>query len=78
MEPTLKKSIVEYIIGKRNQLVLVGNPITLSIVYEAARTSKNLLEALRNGELDRVSHALNEKRIAVSRYESVIGSSWDL
>ena len=78
MEPTLKKSITEYIVGKRDQLILVGNPVTLSIVYEATRTSKNLLEALRSGDIDKVSSALNEKRIAVTRYERVIGSSWDL
>jgi hypothetical protein len=78
MEPIVKKSLVEYISGHRKILTLVGDPLFISIVYEAANTSRKLLLALREGKIDEVSRALEQKREAVSRFERVTGQNWGL
>lgn len=78
MEPIIKKSLVEYISGRRDTLVLVGDPIFISIMYEAVATSKKLLLALKEGDIDGVASALEQKRIAVSRFERVTGQNWGL
>lgn len=78
MEPIIKKSLVEYISGRRKTLTLVGDPVFISVVYEAANTSRKLLLALREGRIDEVSSALEQKRIAVSRFERVTGQNWGL
>jgi hypothetical protein len=78
MEPIIKKSLVEYITDRRTKLTLVGNPTIVSIVYEAAIASKNLLLVLHEGNIDEVSIALEKKRIAVSRFERVTGQTWGI
>jgi hypothetical protein len=78
MEPIIKKSLVEYISGRRKTLILVGDPVFISVMYEAANTSRKLLLALREGRIDEVSSALEQKRIAVSRFERVTGQNWGL
>lgn len=78
MTPELKKIIAEYIIGVRSELTLVGQPTVLAVVAEATRTSKRLYESLEIGDVDRVSAALESKRLAVSRYEKVFGVDWGL
>jgi hypothetical protein len=78
MTPELKKIIAEYIVGSRRELTLVGQPVTLAVVAEASRASKALYESLKAGDVDRVSTALELKRLAVSRYERVFGIDWDL
>jgi len=78
MEPIIKKSLVEYISGRRKTLTLVGDPVFISVMYEAANTSRKLLLALREGKIDEVASALEQKRIAVSRFERVTGQNWGL
>lgn len=78
MTPELKKIIAEYIVGVRRELTLIGQPTTLAVVAEAARMSRRLYESLEAGDIDRVSAALESKRIAVSRYEKVFGVDWGL
>jgi hypothetical protein len=78
MESIIKKSLAEYISGRRKTLTLVGDPVFISVMYEAANTSRKLLLALREGKIDEVSNALEQKRIAVSRFERVTGQSWGL
>jgi hypothetical protein len=78
MEPIIKKSLVEYISGRRKTLTLVGDPVFISVMYEAANASRKLLLALQEGKIDEVSSALERKRIAVSRYERVTGQNWGL
>jgi len=78
MEPIIKKSLVEYISGHRKTLTLVGDPVFISVMYEAANTSRKLLLALREGKIDEVASALEQKRIAVSRFERVTGQNWGL
>ena len=78
MTPELKKIIAEYIIGVRRELTLVGQPTTIAVVAEAAKSSRKLYETLETGDVEKVSTALESKRLAVSRYERVFGIDWDL
>jgi hypothetical protein len=78
MTPELKKIIAEYIIGARRELTLVGQPTTIAVVAEAAKSSRKLYETLETGDVEKVSTALESKRLAVSRYERVFGIDWDL
>jgi hypothetical protein len=78
MEPILKKTLVEYITGKRREITLVGHPISISIIHEAARASRDLFISLKEGDIERVSLALENKRVAVERYEKVTGTPWGL
>ena len=78
MEPIFKKSLVEYISGSREILTLIGDPSLISIIYEAANTSRKLLLALQDGKIEEVSRALEQKREAISRFERVTGQSWSL
>jgi hypothetical protein len=78
MAPELKKSIAEYVIGERKEVTISGSPLVVSVIYEAARASRNLMLALKNGNIDSISSAIEEKRVAVSRYEKVFGADWNL
>lgn len=77
MEPKLKKALVEYIVGRRS-LTLVGNPQVLAVVYEAAKASRELVEALNSGDIDRTTDAVENKRCAVERFERVTGKVWGI
>ena len=48
MEPELKKSILEYVLGKRKKLEISGPPRLVATLYEAIESSRNLLEDLRD------------------------------
>jgi hypothetical protein len=78
MEPILKKTLVEYITGKRDQVTLVGHPVSIAIIHEAARASRELFLSLAEGNIDKVSSSLEKKRVAVERYEKVTGTIWGL
>jgi hypothetical protein len=78
MEPILKKTLVEYITGKRDCVTLVGHPVSIAIIHEAAKASRELFLSLNEGSIDNVSSALEKKRIAVERYEKVTGTHWGL
>lgn len=78
MTPELKKIIAEYVVGHRRELTLIGQPAMLAIVVEATRASRTLYESLASGNIDRVTFALESKRLAVSRYEKVFGVDWGL
>lgn len=78
MEKIIKKSLVEYITGARKELVLIGHPLSVAIVYEAAQASRKLYVALQEGDIDSVKSAIELKRSAVDRYERETGDSWGL
>lgn len=78
MEPILKKAIAQYIYGSLTEITFVGDPIFISLLKEATESSKNLMLALREGNLDKVNIALQNKREAVLRYEKVTGNPWGL
>lgn len=77
MEPNLKKALVEYITGQRS-ITIVGKPQILAVIYEAARTSKLLREALDSGDIEATILAVENKRLAVERFERITGHTWGL
>ena len=55
MQPELKKSILEYVLGERKELELVGPPALIATIYEAAFFYDDVMAALdilhhQNGE----------------------------
>jgi hypothetical protein len=78
MENELKKVVAKYIVGSIGELTLIGDPFTISMLKEAIESSRNLWCALNECDIDKVSLALEKKRVAVSRYEKTTGKSWSL
>jgi hypothetical protein len=78
MENELKKSIACYIMGSISEITLIGDPFEIAILKEAIESSKKLLLALNECDIEKVSESLEKKRIAVSRYEKVMGKTWGL
>lgn len=78
MNGNLRKTLVEYILGKRDSVRLVGPPLTIVVVYETAQASRELYEALESGRVRVVEDALRRKKEAVARWERVTGMKWDL
>lgn len=78
MNGNIRKTLVEYILGERESVRLVGPPLVIAVVYETAQASRDLYEALESGQLPLVESALRRKKKAVERWERVIGTKWDL
>lgn len=79
MQPEIKKSILEYVLGKRRELEIVGPPIVVATVHEAAESSALLLRALREERDAATVRALMERRqIAAARFKRVTGEDWDI
>jgi hypothetical protein len=77
MAPKLKRAIVEYIMGSRS-LTIIGQPQVLAVIYEAARTSRVLKEALESGDISATIKAVEDKRRAVERFEKITGKTWGI
>jgi len=79
MQPEIKKSILEYVLGTRRELEIVGPPIVVATIYEAAESSSALLRALRE-ELDAktVRGLMERRKIAAERFKRVTGEDWDI
>jgi len=79
MEPELKKSIIEHVLGKRKKLEITGPPQLLAALYEAVEASKNLLKNLREGRsTDVIRQSLERRQNAADRYKKVTGEDWDI
>ena len=78
MDTTLRKTLVEYIVGKRDSVKLIGAPVIIAVVYETAQASKALYNALSTGSSKLVESALLRKKVAVKRFEGLTGIKWDL
>lgn len=78
MRKETRKIIAEYISGKRNELSIKGNPLLVAVIYESIEASRNLFDALKSYDSDRVKKAIHEKKIAIERYEKVTGKEWEL
>jgi|APGre2960657373_1045057.scaffolds.fasta_scaffold668930_1 hypothetical protein len=78
MNGNLRKSLAEYIIGKRESIRLIGPPTVIAVVYETTQASRELYVALETGRVPLVEGALRRKKEAVERWERVTGMKWDL
>jgi hypothetical protein len=79
MEPTLKKSILEYVLGRRKALEISGPPQLLATLYEAIESSRALLLTLREGSNHRaLRESLERRQRAAERYKRVTGEDWDI
>ena len=79
MEPELKKSIIEHILGKRKKLEIAGPPRVLAVIYEAVEASKSLLKNLREGKDTRtIRLSLERRQQAADRFKNVTGEDWDI
>ena len=79
MEAELKKSILEYVLGKRNKLEIAGPPRLLATLFEAIESSKNLLRNLRNGkDAKTLKESLERRQKAAERFKDVTGEDWDI
>lgn len=78
MNGNLRKSLAEYIVGKRESVRLIGPPTVIAVVYETAQASRELYVALETGRVSLVEGALRRKKEAVERWERVTGMKWDL
>lgn len=79
MEPELKKSILEYVLGKRRKLEISGPPRVIATLYEAIESSRNLLHSLRKGEgPEKLRESLERRQRAAERYKSMTGDDWDI
>lgn len=79
MQPEIKKSILEYVLGTRRELEIVGPPVVVATIYEAANSSSELLRALREEEDPKTIRKLMERRkVAAARFKRVTGEDWDI
>lgn len=79
MEPELKKSIIEYVLGKRKQLEISGPPRLIAVLHEAIESSRNLLSNLRNGvNSDTLKELIEKRQKAIKRYKKVTGEDWSV
>jgi hypothetical protein len=79
MEPELKKSIIEHVLGKRSKLEIEGPPRVLAVIYEAVEASKDLLKNLREGkDMSVIRSSLDRRQRAADRFKSVTGEDWDV
>ena len=79
MEPELKKSILEYVLGKRKKLEISGPPRLVATLYEAIESSRNLLEDLRKGVSQKIlKESLDKKQKAAARYKKITGEDWSV
>lgn len=79
MEPELKKSIIEYVLGKRKKLEIVGPPRLIATLYEAIEASKFLLKNLREGRNPKIlRESLERRQRAAERFKNVTGQDWDI
>jgi len=79
MEPSLKKSILEYILGNRKKLEITGSPQLIATLYEAIESSRSLLSNLRRGvDYRTLRESLERRQKAADRYKKVTGEDWDI
>lgn len=79
MEPELKKSIIEHVLGKRKKLEIFGPPRVLAVIHEAIEASKSLLKNLREGKEPHViRQSLERRQQAADRFKNVTGEDWDI
>jgi len=79
MQPELKKSILEYVLGARRELEIVGPPIVVATIYEAAESSSSLLRALREeNDANTIYKLIERRRKAADRFKKVTGEDWDI
>lgn len=79
MEPTLKKSILEYVVGKRKTLEISGPPRLIATLWEAAESCRSLLHTLRqSSEPERVREAMERRQVAAKRWKDLTGEDWDI
>jgi len=79
MEPTLKKSILEYVLGHRKILEISGPPQLLATLHEAIESSKALLSNLKRGSSHKtLRESLERRQRAAERYKRVTGEDWDI
>jgi hypothetical protein len=79
MQPEIKKSILEFVLGKRKELEIVGPPALVATIHEAADSSAQLLRALRE-ELgsSTIRQLMDRRRIAAERFKRLTGEDWDI
>jgi len=79
MQPELKKPILEYVLGQRKKLEIVGPPIVIATIYEAAESSALLLSALREEKDAKTVRSLMDRRkTAALRFKKITGEDWDI
>jgi hypothetical protein len=79
MDNSTKKSIVEYVLGMREELILEGEPTLISVTASAVEASKNLYVALNEGKnIEEIKEALQKKKKAVDRWNSYTNKNWDI
>jgi len=79
MQPEIKKSILEYVLGTRRELEIVGPPIVVATIYEAAESSSALLRALREErDAQTVKGLMERRKVAAERFKRVTGEDWDI
>jgi len=79
MEPELKKSIIEYVLGQRKKLEIEGPPRLVATLYEAIESSRDLLRNLREGRDPKtLRESLERRQLAAKRFKNVTGEDWDI
>ncbi len=79
MDNSTKKSIVEYVLGMREELILEGEPALISVTASAVEASKSLYVALNEGRnIEEIKEALQRKKKAVDRWNSYTNKNWDI
>ena len=79
MQPELKKSITEYVLGERKELEIVGPPSIVAVIYEAASSASSFLRALREGKsIDVIKPLMERRKKAAERFKNLTGDDWDI
>jgi len=79
MEPTLKKSILEYVTGKRKTLEITGPPRVIATLWEAAESCRSLLQVLHEStDPEETRLAMERRKVAVKRWKDLTGQDWDI
>lgn len=79
MDPTLKKSILEYVIGKRKTLEISGPPRLIATLWEAAESCRSLLHTLyQTSKPEKIREAMERRQVAAKRWKDLTGEDWDI
>ena len=79
MKISIKRSLLEYVLGRRNQLDLGYDQRSAMVIFEAADASRDLLIKLRSlAPIVDVQRAMERRQVAAQRFERVIGEVWKL
>ena len=77
MENFARNIVVEFICGKRDELVLEGEVKSTSLFASAIKESRDFYSVLNTStDINEISQAMKKRKLAVEAYEKLVGKSF--